>query len=277
MKNNLFLSIVLILAICFSSGCGKDEKPNHTPYMIHYDFIGRPYWEPWQDKGKEINVKLDIRSEFSDDAYLVLWAEKEYWPYTIYHVHDPVMYEGAMDSTVVAKQPIYEGFKDSLKIDGFHIRSYYIFRHFYDDPIDGTFVGTPVDFPVYLKYIRVRKGKNSEKFKIVFPRDLVSIPGRINVLLGIGRFNDEIKSRFENFPGDYELSEPQISYYNLYFENFPDSSKTSLVFSSFLGIASFYPDNFQKHAGKHYFFSQNIFLNIYSGAPRLWYEEYIYR
>ena len=179
----------------------------------------------------------------------------------------------------------YESFKDSLKIDGFHIRAY---RQIINDSTyinNGNctgFVGipfeTPFDYPVYFKKIRVKKGKNKESFKIVLPRELVSIPGEIRVLVGIGRWNDEIKSRFEeNFPGDYELTERDIAYQNLYFETFPDSSKTSFVFSTFrMRDISFFPDDSQKFRGKHYFFYHWISLGAYD-ALDLQKNEFTYK
>jgi len=289
LKNVLIIAIAQFLIICFTSGCWgeKEGKPNLQPFQIYYDFIDRPYWESWEDKGSEINVKLDIRSEFSGDAYLVVSTMgKEFRPYTIYRTFNLATSEVTEDSIVC--NSYLEPFRDSLKIDGFHIRAYSQLDN------DSTYVQsytttcsrfvkipfeTPFDYPVYIKQILVKKGKNKENFKIVFPRELVSIPGKNIIIVGIGCFNDEIKSRFEeNFPGDYELTERDIAYQNLYFKTFPDSSKTSFVFSCHLMESiSFFPEDPQKFTGKRYFFYHWITLNNYSGAPNLQKVEYTYK
>jgi len=288
MKNIFIIAIVLCITICFLTGCArKNGEPNPTPHMIYYDFIDRPYWEFWPDKGKEINVKLDIHSEFTDDAYLAVYTfGKEFRSQITYQTISLVTSEITTDSIVC--RSYLETFRDSLKIDGFHIRAYrqylnsdslYIFgfspecNRFVEFPFE-----TPFDYPVYFKKIRVKKGKNKESFKIVLPRELVSIPGEIRVLVGIGRWNDEIKSRFEeNFPGDYELTEYDKANQNLYFETFPDSSKTSFVFSTFrMRDISFFPDDSQKFRGKHYFFYHWISLGAYD-ALDLQKNEFTYK
>jgi len=290
MKNNVFVSIALSTAICFSSGCAKKNgDPNHKPYQIYYyNFIDRPWYESWEDKGSEINVKMDIHSEFTDDAYLIVYTNgKEFRQHYIYRTFNLATSEVTEDSIVC--HSYLESFRDSLKIEGFHIRAYTV----YDN--DSAYVNgynttcsryveipfeTPVDYPVYFKQIRVKKGKNRENFKIVFPRELVSIPGIVRIYVGIGRFNDEIKSRFEeNFPGDYELTERDIAYQNLYFETFPDSSKTSFVFTNYnlLSGISFFPEDPQKFTGKRYYFTHWITLNFYVDAPNLQKIVYIYK
>ena len=276
---------VIVITICVLSGCaGERGDPHPTPYMIYFDFIDRPWWESWPDKGKEINVKLDIHSEFTDDAYLVVYTNgKEFRLH--YEYVTIILATGEAKTDSIICNSYYESFKDSLKIDGFHIRAY---RQIINDSTyinNGNctgFVGipfkTPFDYPVYFKKIRVRKGKNRENFKIVFPRELVSIPCKMNICLGIGRFNDEIKSRFEeNFPGDYELTEQDIAYQNLYFKTFPDSSLTSFVFTHLLREISFFPEDSQKYTGKRYFFDHWITLNNYYGAPNMQNVEYTYK
>jgi hypothetical protein len=182
--------------------------------------------------------------------------------------------EPILDSIASQSVESREGTKDNLKIDGFHIRTYAIPHELFY--IEG--ITTPTDYPVYFKEISLKKGKNKEDFKIVFPRNIASIPGRIHITVGIGRFNDEIKRRFEeNFPGDFELTDRDKSYQDLYFKNFPDSSKTSMVFSNihFLDEILFFPEDPSKFAGKRYFWYYNIILNGYNGAPRVECEEYI--
>ena len=270
----LIFSILIILTIFISCGCTREnEKPNNRLSMISFDFIDRPWWESWPDKGAEVNVKMDISSQFTGDAYLVMTVGKEYYPFTIYTILDQATNE-YIATEIVYHPQIYEGFKDSLKINDFHTCSYSLI-------CDNNFVENPVDYPVYFKKISVIKGNNKENFKIVFPRELVSIPGKINVSLGIGRLNNEIKSRFEeNFPGQYELSESDIAYQKLYFDTFPDSSKTSLVFSNFnllYEVSFFKKENMPQGYGTSNFFSHRFSLNWYSGALQLWYEEYIYK
>ena len=286
MESKYFSAVFLVFSIFFSNGCTKESKidPNPTPYMVSYNFVGRPYWQSWPDKGVEINVNANIYSQFSDDAFIVLSAVKIYSPYTVYHVLDKTTKEYLEPNSYVHHPHIYEGFKDSLKIDGFDIRSYMQYRYFEDGGDFGIFVGTPVDFPVYFKKISLIKGTNKENFKIVFPRERCSIPGEVIIYMGIGRFNDEMKIRFENFPDVCELRECELtgrdkSYANFYFETFPDSSKTSLVFSNFelLEKMSLLPEASRNITGRYYF---NYYPSIrlwYPDAPELRYDEFIYR
>jgi len=290
MKNISITASALILVICFSCCVHKEVDFDPRPFMIDYDFIDRPYWwETWPDKEEEIDVNLDIRSEFTGDAYLVVATVGNiYRSCTIYKTINLVTSETTTDSIICS--PRIETFKDSLKIDGFHIRaytqyindSYFIEGNYYAD--DALFaeipVETPFDYPIYFKEIRVRKGKNRENFKIRFPRELASIPGRVDVWIGIGGFSADIKSRFEeNFPGDYKLTERDIAYQNSYFESFPDSSKTSFVFSRFglLQEISFLKVDSQKIYGRYYFFYRCINLNEYKCSPKLSNVEYTYK
>jgi len=241
MKNIFVIALALYLTICTLCGCATVDYPSR-PYMIVFNFVDRPWWESWKDKESEIEVKLDINSQFTDDAYLVVYPlGKRYCNTT--------------------KFSYFESFMDSLKIDGFHIRAY-----------STRYGGDPEAHPVYFKKIFVNKGKNQENFKIVFPRDLVSIPAAIGFSIGIGLFNDEMKKRFEeNFPGNYELTELDKNIQNAYFETFPDSSKTSFVFSypTLLNEISFFPEDSIGYKGKQYFFSHQLKLNQYAGAPDL--------
>lgn len=134
----------------------------------------------------ELDVKIDINSGVAVDAYLILNVSKSMLDYI-------------------------EGFKDSLRIDDFYVRSYYIYK-----------ASIPLDFPVYVKNVFLNKGKNTESFKIVFPKSISSIAGKVNVHVGILRSDDEIKNRFETIGrGDNQL----------YYEVFPDSSTTSFIFT----------------------------------------------
>jgi len=109
-----------------------------------------------------------------------------------------------------------EGFKDSLIIDGFNVC---------------TYRQTSTEYPVYIKKIFIKKGVNIENFKVVLPKNYYKI-AKIQGNIGILRIDDEIKRNFENFPGEYELSQWEMDYQKKFFEAFPDSSKTSLVFSN---------------------------------------------
>ena len=204
MKYNLILSIGLILAI-FPSCCRKSACVDFaTPSVINTIIVD------YQLKnGTELDVNLDFHSDIADDACLVIYFVKHY----------------------TGKK---EGFKDSLKIDGFHIRCY-TSKHIY---YHGA--GAPDDYPVYIKKIFVEKGKNKENFKIVLPKNIDLMP-YMSIGLAIVRYNDAIKSNIENFPEFpshfhrfYHITQSEINdYQQSYFECFPDSSKTSLVFSYF--------------------------------------------
>ena len=142
MKNVLVISIALFLVIFTLSMCNCDFNPSEATSIIHFsnsvDFHLR-------DNGTELDVKLDFQSKFSDNAFLILLVGKEYPTYT-------------------------EGFKDSLKIKGFSIRSYSLS---YDYCINDA--GSPFDYPLYIKTISIKRGQNKESFKIVFPRNIASI------------------------------------------------------------------------------------------------------
>lgn len=264
--------IIFNALICglFCSCSFEAIDPNRTPFEIIFDFADRPLWESWPDKDSEINVNMIIRSQFSDDAFIALWAEKLYSPYTVYHVLDTTANEPAMDS-IVYHPSICESFKDSLNVDGFFIRAYMQFYY--------SYVGISDEYPIYFKKISVKKGKNKEHFKIVFPRNLSSILGQVKFHLGVGRFNDEMKKRFENFSEVIELSEQDNVYKNLYFETYPDSSNTSFVFSNYplLSEISFFPEVSGNFIGRYYFYTNFIKLNGYPHAPEMRFDEYIYK
>jgi len=280
---------VIAIGICFLYGCGNDKAPQIEQYMIYFDFIDRPLWESWPDRSAVLNVKMNIHSEFNDDAYLVLYSSgKQFRPCTRYLIYVNSTSGGYTKDSTVYHPVIYEPFRDSLKMDGFHIRSYvqYIPVYYPNDALAFP-VDNPVDYPLYFKKIRVKKGKNRENFKIVFPRNIVEIPSFMDIVIGVGRYNDETKNLFEEkYPGYYELSEFDKERQNLYFETFPDSSKTSFVFSAFLmEYISFVPDEPQKFnsvdlkfgiiRGKYYGRSWRIKLNWYVDAPYLECDECI--
>ena len=276
MEKICFISF-FIFSVFFSacSKTGGGEWNYHGLAMISYSFDDLPYPYYWLDKDDEINVNMIIRSDFSDDAFIVLYAVKEYRPYTRYYFLDTTTNEIEF-SHYVSHPFIYEGFKDSMKIADFSIRSYFQYHNSLVDAKNGAYHGEPDDFPVYFKEISVRKGINREHFKIVFPRELISIPGKVHVGLGIGLYNDEMKKRFEIFPEVCELYDEDITYKNFYFEAFPDSSMTSLAFSSFtlLGRIYFFPEV----SGKPFFIGRpGITLNEYGGAPEMRFDEYIYK
>ena len=166
--------------------------------------------------GTELDMKLEFHSDIMDDAYLILQVEK------LCQIYSPA---------------IFEGFRDSLRIDGFKVRSYSIYYFYNIDSYSIDTVGTPVDYPIYIKKLFVKKGKNNEDFKIVFPRNITSNSAKIRVWIGIVRFNDEIKRNFEKFPEKYQYSSMSHNiannYKKFYLNVFPDSSNTSLVFSNF--------------------------------------------
>jgi len=213
MKNKLVTSITLFFAIYFLGECThcKIEWDYPAAYLIQFkkqvDF-------QLNESRKELDVQLEINSGFTDDAYLVLYVEKEY-------------------------ASVLEGFKDSLKVDGFHVCSYHI-----PDGCSANEVPTPVDYPVYTKKTSIKKGKNSVNFKIVFPKNIASIPAKVIVSVGIVRFNEEIKNNckadrsnfgyygygYDGFTNKHNCFD---NYQKLFFEAFPDSSNTALAFSKF--------------------------------------------
>jgi len=192
MKNIIFLiAIVSVLAICILSGCCFSDVDPISPDMIKiYDSIDYQL----NNNGKELEVKLNFHSDFADEAFLIVKVSKK------------------------NQRGQIEGFRDSLKIDDFHIRSYVV-----NDE------DTYLDSPIYVKNVLVAKKKNHESFKIIFPRNIVSMAGEVIINVGVVRYSVQIKNNFENHHmWDYWESR---NYIPNYFKAFPDSSKTSFVFS----------------------------------------------
>ena len=256
----------MVLTICIFSKCSSCDIKPPSPYSSIK--IISPAVYQLNENGTEVDIKLDIHSFVEDDAYLVLRVEKLCHQYS-------------------SNTPsIYEGFKDSLKIEGFHVRSYSTLYN-YNGITDTD--GSIVDFPMYIKKTSIRKGNNKEEFKIVLPRTLSSINAQVRVLIGIVRFNAEIKNNFENFPDKYKWSVTTQcdhgnfdSYPKFYFENFPDSSKTSFVFSNFYILESMswmsgneIPTLYEKcgFPAKEYTFSFTEYPNW--GLICFWIEPYI--
>lgn len=191
MKNNIVTLIALFLTIFISYGCcfGVNIEPMHEEkHLINISNLDYQLY----NNGKEVAVKFEIMSDFTDNACLILKVAKEFSSNEPYR---------------------YEGFKNSLIIDDFHVRSYSI-----TDSYDMT---SPVDFPVYVKEIFINKGKNHESFKIVFPKDVASNAGNVYIDILVTIFNNEIKNSLKNIE----------SFDHPFFEFFPDSSGTSYAFS----------------------------------------------
>jgi len=206
MKNVFFIAIAIILTICGSKACcfGVEiDPPYEEKYQIRFNNN-----QDLQINGTELDVKIDFFSDFTDNACLILSVVKEF-----------------------SKEDhhIYEGFRDSLEIDNFYIRSYSIKIYnpsnlssisLYDNIMNGSI--SPIDFPVYVKNIFINTGKNYESFKIAFPENISSTAGSIYVDIAIVRFNKDIKRKFE-----MQTRLTYLSYYKI----FPDSSVTSFIFT----------------------------------------------
>jgi len=96
---------------------------------------------------------------------------------------------------------------------------------------------TPYDFPVYLKKIQLKKGKNVDQIHLKFEQRIRS--GNWNfpvndpiISLSVLRWNNQIKTQIENYPFNYQPSLVDRINYNQYFKVFPDSSISSFVFSN---------------------------------------------
>jgi len=212
MKNNFIIITALLLTVSTFSMCKPYCEVLWNYPAAHLFRFNKSTSYEMNKNGVELDIKFDISSDVVDDAYLVLYAAKEHPP------------------------DLLEGFKDSLKIDGFHIRSCFIPNSYYSDE-----VLTPVDYPVYFKKTAIRKGKNLENFKIIFPRNIKTIKEKVVITTGLVRYNDEIENKIElGLPRDYIINN-QIyvgrwhfnNYQKIFFETFPDSSKISLAFSNF--------------------------------------------
>ena len=97
---------------------------------------------------------------------------------------------------------------------------------------------TPCDFPVYVKKIRLKKGKNVEQIRINFEQRIRSgnwnLPENNPIIsLAVVRWNDQIQTQIVNYPWNFQPSLADRITYNQYFKAFSDSSLTSFVFSNF--------------------------------------------
>ena len=170
MKNNFVVAIFQFLTIyIIVHGCDRDPCRGVLimPAMeeiesIRFNLIDYQL----NNNGTELDMKLYFDSDFADNACLALFVYKRFNSSPSYLPFNA------------------EGFKDSLKIDGFHIRSYT--TSFYDD----WGIGTLFDFPVYAKYAFIEKGKNQESFKIVFPNDIAINEGKVFVDFIVFKFNE---------------------------------------------------------------------------------------
>ena len=197
MKNNFIITIALFFTMCILHGCHFVEECDpslNDEYLIQFEDLDYQL----HNNGAEVDVNFEIRSDFTDDACLILKVVKEF-------------------SRENPKR--YEGFKDSLKIDDFDVRSYAITES--GQIITG--LNTPVDFPIFVKEFFINKGKNSVSFKIIFPKNIALYEGNVYVDIFATKFNIEIKSSLNDIKSFYQ-SHP-------YFEFFPDSSGISFAFS----------------------------------------------
>ena len=197
MKKIFVFTIALSVAIC-SSCCFEHAEVKRG--VVDLLTITIPVNYQLDKTWTELDVKLDIKSGFNDDACIIVRLEKIYRPY--YTIELPA---------------ILGGFKDSLKIDGFHVRAYRVLEDGFTNIND---VATIIDFPVYIKNIYINKGNNQENFKIVFSK---SVSANVYVYIEVVRFNDELKSKYEAWNGKIN---------NEYFKTFPDSSMTSYIFAN---------------------------------------------
>jgi len=220
MKNMLVIASALFLIISIISGCCPGDRRTipEEKYPIKFSSVD---WK-MNNNGTELGVEIDILSDFTSDACLILNVAKE------------------------MPSKIDEGFKDSLKIDGFYVRSYSIKD--YDRVING--LGSSTDFPVYVKDVFIIEGKNHASFKIVFPETIASVAWNIYVDAGIFKFDDEIKSKFE-----HSINRNGIDYFKI----FPDSSSTSYIFTEPSLIKSF-----AESSGYEYFnCNYSVFVTYY--------------
>ena len=219
MKYINFVLAIALLALSFAiytvpqcTRCNHCQIEWAIPAATDLFQLNKPIEYQMNSDNTELDVKLNFNSGFADDAYLVVYAEKEY------------------ASTLPS---VLDGFKDNLKINGFHVRSYFIQNGYHADEVI-----TSVDYPVYVKNISVKKGINRESFKIVFPRNIASMQANVSINVGIVRYSNEIKDKFENHTTvNHGVDGNELfgyeNYKNLFFESFPDSSKTALAFSNF--------------------------------------------
>ena len=204
MKKFVVVLISMIAVFCFSckqEPCKVFSEPLWAPVSIIE--IKSPVEYYFNKNGNELDVVLDIESGFSDDAYLLLDLKKK-------------------NDTKI------EGFKDSLIMNGFFVRSYFLSDSYINGGID-----TAIDYPVYIKKLVLDKGINKVSFTIIFPRNIDSF-AEIAVNATILRNNYEIKSQFEEYEEyrEYTMNSENRLRRKNYFEAFPDSSVVSYIFSN---------------------------------------------
>ena len=197
MKNIILVVILFCIKISALPSCSSC-----LPLIVALEFIQFDEIVNYQlnENGVELNVEFDIQSEIADNAYLLLRLEKKY-----------------PDNHL-------EGFNDSLIIDGFFVRSYYLTDDYCLDDI-----GESNDYPIFLKKKFLKKGINKESVSILFQRNISSIAEFVYVDALVLRYNDVIKSKVE----EYTFQSLNHFRPETYLKTFPDSTFASYVFSEF--------------------------------------------
>jgi hypothetical protein len=233
------------MLIFMASGCGKHVEnicgdrmagPLNTLWIGNVKFV-------LDDKGTNLGVIFEISSDITDDACVLISL-----------IDDFVRTDS---STIFIK-----GYQKGFSISDYSIRTYarmpmdaeycdaYYTRAFdyniypiSEESYSGMFINnhkilvddaTPLDFPVYIKKIHLKKGVNNEKVNIKFEQPLEYPINNPSIRLHVLRINDRIKKQIEGYPSKYEPCEYARLLHDMYFKTFPDSSLTSFVFSSHL-------------------------------------------
>ncbi|MDR2927268.1 MAG: hypothetical protein LBV41_03565 [Cytophagaceae bacterium] len=222
MKKMLVVSLGLLVVLCFS--CNRDESlKKSVTFQECYEpstlSFGKIEFVLDQQR-TDLEMHVEVISDIADDACVLISLS-----------------DGSRKDSITYLLKGYKGYS----IDKYSIRSYaswpFDFDVQYADSVKNHHIylkedATSFDFPVYIKEICLKKGKNIEKINIHFEQPLEYGINDPIVALRILRINDQIETQIENYPWKYRPSATDKIAYDQYFKSFPDSSISSFVFSN---------------------------------------------
>ena len=233
MKNLFIISLSMIAMICFS--CNR----NQTDEICECDENSRPY--PFVSS---INVEVPVKTAFEDGVFKIdceIVSDEESDAFIllalrhIYDVNDPSYSHGYI-----------KGFGNEVKVDDYQIRSYH--QLYFDS--DKIYSQT-MDFPVFMKKIKVPNGSIRERINIHLPDGFTESWGEIVVFRSSKAIEESMKTKidiemhkktyYKNINMVYyPFAEGKIDAYHKFF---PDSSLFSFLITSYRDLAVGYCEN----------------------------------
>ena len=222
MKKFVLVLASVAVVFCFScgkhtvEGCGSFEfPPRELPSIEIVEPVLTNY------RNGIYSVYFTIESDFEGEAFIAMVLRQAYFRTGgfIFNVDTQMM-----DSCYV----LAKGFGNSVVVEGYQIRSYH---PFYENlfPCPNRSLDPTLDFPVFLKKIKVPKGSFSEKINIRLPIGVKECFGELVVFRNNKAFEESMKTKIslESFTNEYVVPTMEI-YQNF----FPDSSLFSYLITS---------------------------------------------